>query len=655
MGPAYWILTTVIFFSLAILVLALNYLAHKEYTAEIERLRRDLQATRDKNGVYLANENYTKMTLQIEQQEQEISQYLGQIKALREEMEKKEEICNQLNMSLEICNDKLASTFAELGDTQEKLMNTINVCSEKCHLLNKHMETEEKLSMQAQSLLAVADMASTDTEKLHDKLARKRSVESENEDTTRHFHTSFVQNIAHMQDNVNRFSQDLTKFCLGLQTNLGERLEKRSVELTALSNEMSSFVYNGQQLIQQFLTTVRSTSDTEVNNLHTFLTETFLAPMRSMSRQLQLIESETQTFSRTVLEQLQQQMDGMKTFETSQKDALSQLRDNTLLQFKQQEQSLEQSEEGAFTSEVQQLKSWADRVLSMYGEFDMHYSDNKSKIKSGLSTAKEKCDHLSQVTSSTLEQQLKRRAEHISTYETQTEEMIDSISNSRQTLDQLISGTKRLDEELEAGIRLSVSNGERAWRNHYSWTEQELRKYSENLNGELQRELKQTQDLMTGLRESAESHEAILEQQRIDFGTFVRERQDDLDSQCSYISSWTQSTVSELQLRNQDVDKFLVEDLRRDIATERRGFVYPRALAATSPHERILARYREMNDAAASFKLPKEDSKLSRSDNKENSRMASMKKYHSEDLKTSKQLELPKRTPGTRKALVPQN
>ena len=75
---------------------------------------------------------------------------------------------------------------------------------------------------------------------------------------------------------------------------------------------------------------------------------------------------------------------------------------------------------------------------------------------------------------------------------------------------------------------------------------------------------------MTGLRESAESHEAILEQQRIDFGTFVRERQDDLDSHCSYINSWSQTLVSELQLRNQEVDKFLVEDLRKDLPTGKR-------------------------------------------------------------------------------------
>jgi len=62
----------------------------QEYTAEIERLRRDLAATRDRSGVYMAPENFTRMTMQLEQQQQEISQMLAHVKALKEEMDKKE-------------------------------------------------------------------------------------------------------------------------------------------------------------------------------------------------------------------------------------------------------------------------------------------------------------------------------------------------------------------------------------------------------------------------------------------------------------------------------------------------------------------------------------------------------------------------------------
>jgi len=53
-------------------------------------LRRDLAATRDKSGVYMAPENYTQMIMHLEQQQQEISQMLAHMKALKEEMDKKE-------------------------------------------------------------------------------------------------------------------------------------------------------------------------------------------------------------------------------------------------------------------------------------------------------------------------------------------------------------------------------------------------------------------------------------------------------------------------------------------------------------------------------------------------------------------------------------
>lgn len=113
---------------------------------------------------------------------------------------------------------------------------------------------------------------------------------------------------------------------------------------------------------------------------------------------------------------------------------------------------------------------------------------------------------------------------------------------------------------------------------------------------------------MSGLRESADSHEALLEQQRMDFGTFVRDRQDDLESQCSSINGWSQIMTSGLQQCNQDLEKFLDEDLWTDIPTGntpvRREFSYPRVLAATSPHERILARFRELNSGMPHLHIP---------------------------------------------------
>ena len=51
---------------------------------------------------------------------------------------------------------------------------------------------------------------------------------------------------------------------------------------------------------------------------------------------------------------------------------------------------------------------------------------------------------------------------------------------------------------------------------------------------------------MSRLTASAECHEAILEQQRVDFGAFVRERQGDLENHCSFINGMSQSIATGL-------------------------------------------------------------------------------------------------------------
>jgi RNase H-fold protein (predicted Holliday junction resolvase) len=65
-------------------------------------------------------------------------------------------------------------TQKKLNDTSLKLADTVNRCAERDHLIKKHVHTERTLTVQAESLLTVADLASSDVEKLHDKLAQKR-------------------------------------------------------------------------------------------------------------------------------------------------------------------------------------------------------------------------------------------------------------------------------------------------------------------------------------------------------------------------------------------------------------------------------------------------------------------------------------------------
>uniref|UniRef100_A0A3Q1JBH1 Kinesin-like protein n=1 Tax=Anabas testudineus TaxID=64144 RepID=A0A3Q1JBH1_ANATE len=104
----------------------------KEYTEEIERLKRDLAATRDKNGVYLSSENYEGMMSQITSHEEQIAEYTDRIAAMEEELKKVMELFVDSKTKLEQCTvdleDKQQSqeefVSSELTSAQERLYDT---------------------------------------------------------------------------------------------------------------------------------------------------------------------------------------------------------------------------------------------------------------------------------------------------------------------------------------------------------------------------------------------------------------------------------------------------------------------------------------------------------------------------------------------------
>ncbi|KAL4705216.1 hypothetical protein ACJJTC_000214, partial [Scirpophaga incertulas] len=96
----------------------------KEFAEEIDRLKRDLQAARDKTGVYLANETYAEMTLKQEEQRKEIQELLLKKRAMEEEKEKMEQVFSELREQMERTHSDLNQTKEQLQNTTTKLMDT---------------------------------------------------------------------------------------------------------------------------------------------------------------------------------------------------------------------------------------------------------------------------------------------------------------------------------------------------------------------------------------------------------------------------------------------------------------------------------------------------------------------------------------------------
>ncbi|CAB3233053.1 unnamed protein product [Arctia plantaginis] len=164
----------------------------KEYAEEIDRLKRDLQASRDKNGVYLASETYAEMTIKEEEQRKEIQELLLKKKAMEDERDRMEGVFGEMNQTLENKNNELMTTMNQLNNTKAALASTSQqlvvtkvACEEQQHLVEVHKSTEQTLSGQARELLATADVATKHVECLHHVVDKRKTVESTNLEVTR--------------------------------------------------------------------------------------------------------------------------------------------------------------------------------------------------------------------------------------------------------------------------------------------------------------------------------------------------------------------------------------------------------------------------------------------------------------------------------------
>ncbi|XP_028279012.1 kinesin-like protein KIF11 [Parambassis ranga] len=152
----------------------------KEYTEEIERLKRDLAAARDKNGVYLTADSYESMMSQITCHEGHITEYTDKITAMEEEIRKVTELFVDSKTKLEQCTVDLDEKQQRLEETSRDLQQTKEKLSQEEFISSELTSAQELLYNTAGRLLTTVDASTSDVSGLHDKLDRKKKVEQHN-------------------------------------------------------------------------------------------------------------------------------------------------------------------------------------------------------------------------------------------------------------------------------------------------------------------------------------------------------------------------------------------------------------------------------------------------------------------------------------------
>uniref|UniRef100_A0A8C3ARP1 Kinesin-like protein n=1 Tax=Cyclopterus lumpus TaxID=8103 RepID=A0A8C3ARP1_CYCLU len=175
----------------------------KEYTEEIERLKRDLVATRDKNGVYLSAENYESIMGQITSHEAHTGEFTDRIAAMEEEVRKVREPRTNFKMGLVFIIE-----YEGFSAAWSRLYYSLPICV-FCAL----------------QLLSTADASTGDVSGLHDKLDRKEKVEQHNSEIQQSFSQRMEGALGNMQRCVRQQGAAHHDMLSGYSQDIGETRE----------------------------------------------------------------------------------------------------------------------------------------------------------------------------------------------------------------------------------------------------------------------------------------------------------------------------------------------------------------------------------------------------------------------------------------------
>ncbi|XP_066047282.1 kinesin-like protein KIF11 [Chamaea fasciata] len=212
----------------------------KEYTEEIERLKRDLAAAREKNGIYISVENFEALNGKLTVQEEQITEYIDKISAMEEEVKRVNELFRVSKTELEQCKTDLQIKEKELEETQKDLQETKVQLAEEEYVVSVLENTEQKLHGTASKLLSTVEETTRDVSGLHAKLDRKKAVDQHNAVMQNTFAGQMNALFSKIQDSITENSLKQQQMLKSYTNFLGDLLSTSSSTADILASVVSA-------------------------------------------------------------------------------------------------------------------------------------------------------------------------------------------------------------------------------------------------------------------------------------------------------------------------------------------------------------------------------------------------------------------------------
>lgn len=234
----------------------------KEFTAEIEKLKSELVATRHRNGVYLTTEGYEEMVGESESRRILSEEQQARIETMEANLRNKVQELFSLTSNFNVLkkdNDSTRQLLDEtkdvLGKTEIVLADTRQNLADETTLRRAHQATEDQLENVGGELISTLERTVSDVSGLHCKIKRKADLQNLN-------HESWQASQSKVTDVTNLVESNLTDFKVQqeqlvarlssrMQGFVQEELQKLGTTQDLLRAKVSSFEASEKEVTQQ--------------------------------------------------------------------------------------------------------------------------------------------------------------------------------------------------------------------------------------------------------------------------------------------------------------------------------------------------------------------------------------------------------------------
>ena len=593
----------------------------KEYTEEIEKLRKDLIASREKNGVFLENSRYQDMVNQVEMGNQEMAEKINTIKAMTEELAKLEELFNEVSAELTEKEAELNTAANQLQETEETLEATKVVLrktaqekEEQAHLVDKHFETESRLKVQAKELIETADLSSKDLTHIHDKLDRLKLLDASNAQSKETFSETFEVAVQDIVDNLAVYGSGHEEECGKIKGKLGRQLDRRTESLRSVGVTLKKLLSDQNS----------ATDEVEVLRTHISSRENeFVDEQIKVSKKT--LELHKEYLSKFESQRINPLLDEMSSILNDQVKELDQMKASLSNEF-QKLATINNTFSVMVNENVSTLKSAVEtyaknnesrmRKLKMKNtEIRESETNFKSLLESLMKSymlhsnlVSENSAMMSKVSAEELEDArgLVSKSKEVSdSIEKAQEDTVTSFDHKQQEINQIIKNSSDLCNHHNSQVNSVTRDIGTVAKDHVESSVKALEEASEDARARFESHLKLQENKIQHLKETMEENtdnldivgQAVIEKLN-DIQVKDNEAAETMDDMMAEVSNNTKDIITGLQSKlveeKDAVTSFIRNDLQEDVPSgltpARVERSYPRYLAATSPHQKIITR-----------------------------------------------------------------